>query len=727
MSDNQRIIAGRYQLGNLIGRGGMADVYEGTDTRLGRVVAIKLLKSDLANDPNFEARFRQEAQASARMAHPTIVRIYDAGEEESTDIHGHPIRRPYIVMEYVKGAVLRDLLHHRRLTIEEAVDYTDGVLTALSVSHGAGIIHRDIKSANIMITDAGAVKVMDFGIARAVSDSANTQAYSVGIVGTAQYFSPEQARGENVDARTDLYSTGVLLYEMLAGRPPFKGETAVSVAYQHVSEAVTPPSVHNPMVPAELDAVVLQAMAKDRNERFQTAEDFREHLAAAVVAMQQHAAAHHTGSLPLVTEDLIAPNIAGFGATTVMPAAEVFAAGEAATSEQPQVSAEAAANSSEATNQSPDGEPMSEFDRLLLGDEPASSTFGRSDGHPVVPTTTGLFDQVTESNAQANAQVEYIDSDSAPKTPESRPGSVSRPSSVPHNISKAEGQFTGNETSLITNPFEALGLDTPPVTASSQAIDTQTSSIRVRTARSGAPSPKVLWGVGSGLGVIIIGLIIWFIALGGLPNFTVTPGGNAGVVVPNVVGQTFTDGQNTLTNAHLLVTRSYQQSDTVPADSIISTDPPAGTKVAESQLVTVYVSSGKGQVQVPDLTGLTEDQATTALTNAKLALGTINPVNSATVPQGQVVSTDPIKGQQVAAGSQINLNVSNGQVTVPNVVNLDVTTAQTRLAAPDVELTVSVQSATPCSAGTGTIVLGQSIAPGLTPQGSTIVLTVGCN
>jgi len=709
LSDNQRIIAGRYQLGNLIGRGGMADVYEGMDTRLGRVVAIKLLKSDLANDPTFEARFRQEAQASARMAHPTIVRIYDAGEEEGLDLHGHPIRRPYIVMEYVKGSVLRDLLHNRRLTIEEAIDYADGVLTALSVSHAAGIIHRDIKSANIMITDAGAVKVMDFGIARAVSDSANTQAYSVGIVGTAQYFSPEQARGEVVDARTDLYSTGVLLYEMLAGRPPFKGETAVSVAYQHVSEAVTPPSVHNQMVAPELDAVVLQAMAKDRNDRFQTADDFREHLAAAVNAMRMQAASHHTGSLPLVTGAPAAPVSPSIEATTVMPAAEVPA--EPATAEQP-VADHQVTQVSDATEQ------MSEFDRLLLGENPASSTFGRSDGHPVVPTTTGLFDQVTEANAQvAAAEVEYIDSDNAPRnnSPRSKYAAPTAP------------VYDRSETSLITNPFEALGLDAPAVTAGTPVLDTNTSSLKIRPSRSGAPSPRLLWGIGSGLGVIIVGLIIWFVALGGLPNFTVTPGGGAGVVVPNVVGQTFTDGQNTLTNAHLLVTRSYQQSDTVPADSIISTDPPAGTKVGESQLITVYVSSGKGQVQVPDLTGLTEDQATTALTNAKLALGSINPVNSATVPQGQIVATDPLKGQQVAAGTQVNLNVSNGQVTVPNVVNLDVTTAQSRLSAPDVGLTVSLQSATPCSNGTGTIVLGQSIVPGLTPQGSTIVLTVGCN
>ena len=686
MSDNQRIIAGRYQLGNLIGRGGMADVYEGTDTRLGRVVAIKLLKADLANDPNFEARFRQEAQASARMAHPTIVRIYDAGEEESLDIHGNQIRRPYIVMEYVKGSVLRDLLHHRRLTIEEAVDYADGVLTALSVSHGAGIIHRDIKSANIMITDTGAVKVMDFGIARAVSESANTQAYSVGIVGTAQYFSPEQARGEHVDARTDLYSTGVLLYEMLAGRPPFKGETAVSVAYQHVSEAVTPPSVHNPMVAPELDAVVIQAMAKDRNDRFQTADEFREHLAAAVIAMKSHQT--FTGSLPLVNEPeaAAAPVQApqDLGATAVMPASEA----------------------------APATEELSDFDRLLRGEDLSA------DQASTEPDAKAAGD--AQAVAGANSNYEYVVDTPFGANPATNPQPV-LPSAPPVEYDRAE-------TALITNPFEALGLDVPAVTTSSTIIDTNTAATKLRRQRAGAPSPRLLWGVGTGLGVVIVGLIVWFIALGGLPSFVINPTTGGGVSVPNVVGQTYAQGEAALTDAHLLVTKSYQQSDTVPVDSIISTDPPAGTKVGESQLVTVYVSSGKGQVQVPDLTNLTEDAATTALTNAKLALGTINPVNSATVPQGQIVSSDPGKGQMIAAGTAINLNVSNGQVNVPNVVNLDVTSAQQRLSAPDVRLIVQVQSATPCTNGaTGTIVLSQSIVPGLTPQGSTIVLTVGCN
>lgn len=281
MNENERLIAGRYRLGNLVGRGGMAEVFEGYDTRLGRTIAIKLLKSDLANDAGFESKFRQEAQASARMAHPTIVRVYDAGEEESVDENGQIRKTPFIVMELVRGQLLREVIHQGRVETSRAIKYVSGILTALEVSHTAGVVHRDIKPANVMIGEGDSVKVMDFGIARAISDNSTTQAATGGIMGTAQYFSPEQARGEGVDARTDLYSTGVILYELLTGRPPFTGESAVSVAYQHVSEAVIPPSQFNPSVSPELDAVVLRAMAKERDSRFQSAAEFREHLLAA--------------------------------------------------------------------------------------------------------------------------------------------------------------------------------------------------------------------------------------------------------------------------------------------------------------------------------------------------------------------------------------------------------------------------------------------------------------
>jgi serine/threonine-protein kinase len=269
------LLAGRYQVGDLIGRGGMADVHVGTDARLGRRVAIKLLKPALATDPAFRTRFRREAQDAAKMAHPTIVRIFDAGEETSTDANGNDIQVPFIIMEFVDGKLLKDVIAQGPLDPAEAMRITGQVLTALEYSHRAGVIHRDIKPGNIMITNAGQVKVMDFGIARAISESSATIAETSTIVGTAQYFSPEQARGEAVDARTDLYSMGIVLYEMLTGKAPFVGENPVAVAYQHVNQQAHRPSALNPAVSPALDAVALRAMSKDRFERYQSASEFR--------------------------------------------------------------------------------------------------------------------------------------------------------------------------------------------------------------------------------------------------------------------------------------------------------------------------------------------------------------------------------------------------------------------------------------------------------------------
>lgn len=276
-----RELAGRYKIGELLGHGGMADVHVGTDSRLGRRVAIKLLKPSLAHDPAFRTRFRREAQDAAKMAHPTIVRIFDAGEESVDDGNGGETLVPYIVMEYVDGRLLKDIVAEGALEPAEATRIVSQVLTALEYSHRAGVVHRDIKPGNIMITTAGQVKVMDFGIARAISDSAATLTETSAIVGTAAYFSPEQARGETVDARTDLYSTGVMLFELLTGRAPFRGANPVAVAYQHVNSDAVPPSSLNPKVSPALDAVVLRSLAKDRFDRYQSAGDFRDDVETA--------------------------------------------------------------------------------------------------------------------------------------------------------------------------------------------------------------------------------------------------------------------------------------------------------------------------------------------------------------------------------------------------------------------------------------------------------------
>ncbi len=293
-----KMLGDRYQVGGVIGRGGMAEVHEGRDLRLGRRVAIKILRPDLAKDPSFQARFRREAQSAAALNHPNIVAVYDTGEDTLIEPDGQSVVVPYIVMEYVDGMTLRQLLASgRRLLPERALEIAAGVLAALDYAHRHGIVHRDIKPANVMLTRTGEVKVMDFGIARAINESGQTMTSASAVMGTAQYLSPEQARGEVVDARSDLYSTGVLLYELLVGRPPFTGESAVSIAYQHVSEMPSPPSQVDSGVSPEIDAVVLRALAKRADDRYQSATEFRSDVERAI------AGSPVTAAVPTITPD----------------------------------------------------------------------------------------------------------------------------------------------------------------------------------------------------------------------------------------------------------------------------------------------------------------------------------------------------------------------------------------------------------------------------------------
>jgi serine/threonine protein kinase len=273
-----RLLGGRYELGELLGYGGMAEVHRGRDVRLGRDVAVKMLRVDLARDSSFLNRFRREAQSAASLNHPSIVAVYDTGEDM---VDGLPV--PYIVMEYVEGRTLREVLEtDQRIMPTRALEITAGILGGLDYSHRNGIIHRDIKPGNVMLTPSGEVKVMDFGIARAVAQGNTTMTQTAAVIGTAQYLSPEQARGQQVDPRSDVYSTGCLLYELLTGTPPFTGDSAVSVAYQHVREAPVPPSRLNPDIGPSADAIVLKAMAKNPANRYQSAAEMREDIERAL-------------------------------------------------------------------------------------------------------------------------------------------------------------------------------------------------------------------------------------------------------------------------------------------------------------------------------------------------------------------------------------------------------------------------------------------------------------
>lgn len=277
-----RLLGGRYEVHDIVGRGGMADVYKGRDARLARDVAIKVLKSTLSTDANARERFRREAMAVSKMAHPTVVRVFDAGDESDTDEHGNPTgsTTPYIVMEFVQGRLLGDIIHRGIIDEAAALGIADGMLNALEVSHQAGIVHRDIKPANVMITTNGGVKVMDFGIARAIADTVANGGETSSILGTALYLSPEQARGQDATERSDLYALGVVLYEMLAGRPPFEGDSPVAVAFQHINDEPAPLGLQNSSVSKGTAAIVHKLLEKEPADRFSSATEVRKALLA---------------------------------------------------------------------------------------------------------------------------------------------------------------------------------------------------------------------------------------------------------------------------------------------------------------------------------------------------------------------------------------------------------------------------------------------------------------
>ena len=618
MSENKRMIADRYEVGALIGRGGMADVYEGIDTRLGRKIAIKVLKADLVADPSFEVKFRQEAQNSARMTHPTIVRVYDTGEQESIDANGNHRRTPYIIMEFVNGVVLRDLLHARRLSIPEAIGFTEGILTALEFSHRAGIIHRDIKSANIMITDTGAVKVMDFGIARAMSDSSATQSHTTGIVGTAQYFSPEQARGETVDARTDLYSTGVLLYEMLAGRPPFVGETAVSVAYQHVSENVTPPSTHNPDISAALDEVVLHALAKDRNDRYQSAEQFREHLLAAALAPVESAP-----EAPVAFSEFLDGVPEEALETVVIPASEPDAFDELLGSfAEAEPVIETKAIEEPVKTVSVDTNPFKtlgvEFEPEIVDVSvktevsPANKKMvglAWGFGSALVVIAVGLVVYLL-----AFAKFNVV---------------------VPVNNNVTITDVTGQTFDEASAALTKLGFEVTEEKAPSDtvAIDTVIST-----------NPAAGESVAKGSTVVI----------------TVSTGPSE-VAVPSLLGLTEAQAKDALIKAGLqLGTITPGTSPTAASGTVIQSTPEVGTYAASGSTVDLIISNGK--VDVPDVTSMNVNQAKNQLSGAsgglKVVIATQEAGCTNNPPLGSVVLSQSIPAGTTKQGSTITLFVA---------------------------------------------------------------------
>ena len=612
-------LAGRYEVRSLIGRGGMAEVHLGFDTRLSRVVAIKMLRRDLALDSIFQARFRREAQSAASLNHPNIVAVYDTGEEIVSDATNRSLAIPYIVMEYVEGHTVKELISDgTAVPINEAIEIVSGVLSALQYSHANHLVHRDIKPGNIMLTPEGKVKVMDFGIARALTDSQATMTQTNAVVGTAQYLSPEQARGETVDERSDLYSTGVVLFELLTGRPPFKGDSAVAVAYQHVEQIPPTPSSILSDIPDSLDRVVLKALAKNRDDRYRSAAEMLSDL-------QRVARGMDVGAPP-----------ADSWATEVLPSADLVGARAAVPAATSTVSAPAAGVSSTSTSL-----PAVSSD----GDAASKAAAARKRRTAIIMTLVVIALLLIGGSVWALSR--------SAATPEA----VSVPNVVGLSQADAKSQIEAAGLEWELNP-EKVASDT-----------VEKDSVASTDPAGGAQAEK-----------------------GSTVRVTISSGPDSVTLPDNLVGMSPDEARQAVEALGLKweVNSSKVASDTVAEGKVAQTNPSPGSKVKAGQTITAYLSSGSDQVEVPDLVGMSQDQARSALKAVGLELGNVTTVDS-DKDKDRIVSQDPETGSKVKKGTTIAVSISTGkaaQVEIPTVVGISREDAEAQLKALGLTVTV---------------------------------------
>lgn len=623
-----RLLSERYELGPALGYGGMSEVHGGRDVRLGRDVAIKVLRADLARDPQFQIRFRREAQNAAALNHPAIVAVYDTGETPTGDV---PL--PYIVMEYVAGRTLRDIVKSEGpMEPYRACEVLADVCAALDFSHRHGIIHRDVKPANVMITSAGAVKVMDFGIARALSDAQPAVTQTAAVIGTAQYLSPEQARGEAVDARSDVYAAGCVLFEMLTGQPPFTGDSPVAVAYQHVREDPPAPSELNPDVPPELDAITLQALAKNPANRYQSAEAMREDLLrllqgirpeAPMVMTAQDRTDMLTGPRPVVAGEM------GDADDFARWQAEQEAARRSRRRRRGVIAAVIAAllalgaaaffllspsvrtvTVPDVTGQTPDAALRAiSAAQLRPNVVPVAS---RPDQVGRVVSTTPPVGTDVDPNTRVDVQV----------------GRGPDPVPVP--------SLVGQTADAAQAAAQQVGLTLAPVPQRREVDDaSQVNKVLSQSPEAGTLSPP---------GTAILLTI-------GVQRETLR--------VPDVTGQNQQTAQSTLEGVGLKVSFSAVDS-AQPTGTVIGSSPSAGSTVPRGSTVTLQVSRGN-RLPVPSLAGLTTSQATQALAQAgfsgSLALSS-RPVSDPS-QDGRVVAQSPSAGSLAGRSDTITVVVGS--------------------------------------------------------------------
>ncbi|MGY1697920.1 Stk1 family PASTA domain-containing Ser/Thr kinase [Geodermatophilus sp. SYSU D00814] len=625
-----QVLGERYEIGGVLGRGGMAEVHRGRDLRLGREVAVKVLRSDLARDPSFQVRFRREAQAAASLNHPAIVAVYDTGEDRTSTG-----ATPYIVMEYVEGETLRDVLRREGvLAPDRAMTLTADICAALDFSHRNGIVHRDVKPGNVMLTPDGSVKVMDFGIARAVSDSAATMTSTAAVIGTAQYLSPEQARGEAVDARSDVYSVGCLLFELVTGAPPFTGDSPVSVAYQHVREDPRLPSSINPRVPPELDAIVLKALSKNPANRYQSAAEMRNDLLRALAGQRVEAT-------PVMGDEekttILGATPAGYGADGGWDDDE--AAGRR------------------------------RRNRVIAAVVGALVLIGAVVGVALLVNSGG--DDDPGDTPQAAAQVTV-------------PALVGQLRADAEAALQEAGLTVGEVTPRVTPDEDAVGTVLESTPASGAQVDEGTTvALTVGVAPDTATMPQVV-GLdeerartaleSAGLTGNVNsdqtdslepeGQVVAVDPEEGTqvdPATTVTLSVSDGTAeVPDVTGQDGAAATQALRTAGFTAVTTEEVDSDQPAGTVVASAPAAGQQAAADDPITLQVSGGAAEITVPpSLVGQTEQQARQTLAAAGFT-GTITAVPSegeAGQAPGTVAGSDPQPGQTVEADGQITLLV----------------------------------------------------------------------
>ncbi|HEX6887470.1 MAG TPA: Stk1 family PASTA domain-containing Ser/Thr kinase [Candidatus Nanopelagicales bacterium] len=601
MSDVRRL-GDRYEVGELLGRGGMAEVHEGRDLRLGRRVAIKILKPELARDPAFLARFRREAQSAASLNHPNVVAVYDTGEDVLGEGPNATVV-PFIVMELVEGRTLKELLHSgTRIAPERALEITAGILAALDYSHRHGIVHRDIKPGNVMLTPTGSVKVMDFGIARATADAGQTGTSTSTVLGTAAYLSPEQAQGRSVDARSDLYSTGVVLFELLTRRPPFVGDSPVAVAFAHVNEAPPAPSAVDPSVPADLDPLVLRALAKDPAARYQSAAEFRADVERA---------------------------IAGVPVTQVLPAA-AGGAGDAT-----------------AVLGAPDAESTA-----ALGAAGLAGAAGIGALAGAAAARTGPMPPVIPGGAGEAYPGGWGPEEPPPPAPPARGGGFLRGLGIVAVLGLVlvgVGWLAMNLLSSSATPtVEVPSLTGKTVSQADAALreaglrlgreDAEVSERPEGTVIQQSPQEGARVDEGSEVNIVV-------------------SAGPDQATVPDLVNfSSLDDVRKALEDVGLVLGQVREQDSDQPKESVLRQQPEAYETVDKGSAVDVWISNG--MVEVPNVVGRSQEQARGDLLNRGFEVVIGDPIETTDLSPGTVVRQSPEGGQTAEKGSQVTLQLA---------------------------------------------------------------------